>query len=187
MPHRPIAESKVLFIALAVVASASVILLPISMPAQSGLAEGPSPLEVTETPTQQEIVGNQSHTSRWMAALKLDTRNVSSKCVIAFSLDMKFKDSAGELMATYVSIRFFPKNGKLNCLDPGQTYTKETPTILPTDQSWNPSTTADITVDFVIFGDGSRWGPGNDAEQKGYLLGRFDAYKQMQSQKVQQN
>jgi hypothetical protein len=45
----------------------------------------------------------------------------------------------------------------------------------------------DATVDFVIFSDGSTWGPGNDLEQKGYLRGKFDAYKQMQIQKNKEN
>jgi len=43
------------------------------------------------------------------------------------------------------------------------------------------------SVDFVIFSDGSTWRPGDDLEQKGYLRGKFDAYKQMQIQKYKEN
>lgn len=161
--------------------ASAILLHPASLVAQSERSQEPSPLEVAQTPTQEERVDPQTHSSTWLSARNLDIRNVSSKCVIAFSLDMKFKDSEGKLIATGTTRHFFPKNGKLNCLDPGQTYTpKYSKVILPIDPSGNP-TTADITVDFVIFGDGSKWGPGEQLEAKGYLLGRFDAYKQAQS------
>ena len=55
------------------------------------------------------------------------------------------------------------------------------------DEHGNQPSNKDVTVDFVIFSDGSAWGPGNDLEQKGYLRGKFDAYKQMQIQKNQEN
>jgi hypothetical protein len=115
----------------------------------------------------------------------VDIRNVSSKCVLAYSLATQFKDSEGKVIAVGRVMKFFPKNGESNCLDPGQTYNSHL-NGSALDPSGN-TPTAEATVDFVIFGDGSKWGPANNAEQKGYLLGRYDAYKQMQPQKNKQS
>jgi hypothetical protein len=103
---------------------------------------------------------------------------------VAISLSTKDRDSEGKVIATGGATFFRQHNSKFNCLEPGETFSS-TNLGSAIDASGNPAKT-DVTLDFVIFGDGSTWGPGNDAEQKGYLRGKFDAYKHMQSQKDKQ-
>lgn len=76
---------------------------------------------------------------------------------------------------------FRQRNGQFNCLDPGQTFSQN---LLGSaiDASGRPAS-PEVSVDFVIFGDGSTWGPGHDLEQKGYLRGKFDTYKHIQMEK----
>jgi hypothetical protein len=111
----------------------------------------------------------------------LTVKNVTGRCVIAYSLILVFKDSEGNRVASGGETRFRHQKAQFVCLQPGQTLASEgDPTRLPLDPSGNAATTTDVAVDFVIFGDGSTWGPGTDAEQRGYLLGQYRAYKQMQ-------
>jgi hypothetical protein len=85
-------------------------------------------------------------------------------------------------MATEGAAFFRQQDGKLSCVQPGQAFSElDGGNVL--DEHGHPSSEKDATVDFAIFSDGSTWGPGADLEQKGYLRGTFDAYKQMQIQK----
>jgi hypothetical protein len=167
---------------------ASALLLPLSLQAQSESTSSPSPLEVTVKPTgqQKQFVSLFTHQSISVPELYFDIRNVSQKCVVGISLRTEDKDSKGKVMATGGATFFRQHEGKLSCLEPGQAFSESDRTN-SLDESGNPSSKKDVTVDFVIFGDGSTWGSGNDLEQKGYLRGKFDAYKQMQIQKNKEN
>mgnify|MGYP003694331519 CR=1 FL=1 len=56
------------------------------------------------------------------------------------------------------------------------------------DEHGNPPSKKDVTVDFVVFSDGSTWGPGKRLEsRRATCAGKFDAYKQMQIQKNKEN
>ena len=171
----------------ALLGTASALLLPLSLQAQSESTSSPSPLEVTVKPTgqQKQFVSLFTHQSISVPELYFDIRNVSQKCVVGISLRAEDKDSEGKVMATGGATFFRQHDGKLSCLEPGQAFSESDRTN-SLDESGNP-TKKDVTVDFVIFSDGSTWGPGNDLEQKGYLRGKFDAYKQMQIQKNKEN
>jgi hypothetical protein len=167
---------------------ASALLLSVSLQAQSESTSTPSPLEVTLKPTgqQRQFVSLFTHQSVSVPELYYEIRNVSQKCVVGISLRTEDKDSEGKVMATGGAWFFRQHEGQLSCLEPGQAFS-ELDTTNSLDESGNPPSKKDVTVDFVIFRDGSTWGPGNDLEQKGYLRGKFDAYKQMQIQKNKEN
>jgi hypothetical protein len=167
---------------------ASALLLPISLQAPSESTSSPSPLEVTVTPTgqQKQFVNLFTNQSISVPELSFDIRNVSQKCVVGISLRTEDKDSEGKVMATGGATFFRQHDGKLSCLESGQAFS-ELVRSNSLDEHGNPPSKKDVTVDFVIFSDGSTWGPGNDLEQKGYLRGKFDAYKQMQIQKNKEN
>ena len=164
---------------------ASALLLPLCLQAQSESTSSPSPLEVTVKPTgqQKQFVSLFTHQSISVPELYFDIRNVSQKCVVGISLRTEDKDSEGKVMATGGATFFRQHDG---CLEPGRAFSESDRTN-SLDESGNPPSKKDVTVDFVIFSDGSTWGPGNDLEQKGYLRGKFDAYKQMQIQKNKKN
>jgi hypothetical protein len=166
----------------------SALLLPISLQAQSESTSSSSPLEVTVKPTgqQRQFVSLFTNQSIFAPELSFDIRNVSQKCVAGISLRTEDKDSEGKVMATGGATFFRQHEGKLSCLELGQAFS-ELDRSNSLDEYGNPSSKKDATVDFVIFSDGSTWGPGNDLEQKGYLRGKFDAYKQMQIQKNKEN
>jgi hypothetical protein len=167
---------------------ASALLLPISLQAQSEFTSSPSPLEVTVKPTgqQTQFVSLFTNQSISVPELSFDIRNVSQKCVVGISLRTEDKNSEGKVMATGGATFFRQHDGKLSCLEPGQAFS-ELVRSNSLDEYGNPPSRKDVTVDFVIFSDGSTSGPGNDLEQKGYLRGKFDAYKQMQIQKNKEN
>src|SRR5215470_11775604 len=167
---------------------ASALLLPISLQAQTESTSSPSPLEVTVKPTgtHRQLVSVFTNQSISVPELSFDIRNVSQKCVVGISLRTEDKDSEGEVIATGGVTIFRQHGGQLNCLEPGQAFSELDPTN-SFDKYGNPSSKIDVAVDFVVFSDGSTWGPGNDLEQKGYLRGKFDAYKQMQFQKNKEN
>ena len=166
----------------------SALLLPISLQAQTESTSSPSPLEVTVKPTGQhrQLVRVFTNQSISVPELSFDIRNVSQKCVVGISLRTEDKDSEGKVIATGGATFFRQHDGKLNCLEPGQALS-ETDRTNSLDEYGNPPPKKDVTVDFVIFSDGSTWGAGNDLEQKGYLRGKFDAYTQMQIQTNKQN
>jgi hypothetical protein len=157
---------------------ASALLLPISLQAQSESTSSPSPLEVTVTRTgqQKQFVSPFTNQSISVPELSINIRNVSQKCVVGISLRTEDKDSEGKAMATGGATVFRQHNGKVSCLEPGQAFS-ELDRTNSLDEYGNPSSKKDVTVDFVVFSDGSTWGPGNDSEQKGYLRGKFDAFK----------
>jgi hypothetical protein len=167
---------------------ASALLLPISLQAQSDSTSGPAPLEVTVKPTgqQRQFVSLFTNQSVSVPELSFEIRNVSQKCVVGISLRTEDKDSEGKVIATGGVTIFRQHGGQLGCLEPGQAL-RELDRSNALDEHGNPSSKKDVTVDFVIFNDGSTWGPGNDLEQKGYLRGKFDAYKQMQNEKNKEN
>lgn len=168
---------------------ASALLVPIFLQAQSESTSSPSsPLEVTIKPTgqQRQFVSPLTSQSISVPELSFDIRNVSQKCVAGISLRTEDKDSEGEVIATGGVTIFRQHGGQLNCLEPGQAFS-ELDRGNSLDKYGNPSSKTDVAVDFVVFSDGSTWGPGNDLEQKGYLRGKFDAYKQMQIQKNKEN
>jgi hypothetical protein len=146
----------------------------------------PRPTKPTGQQRQQLVFDPHSSASAPTIAveapeLSVDIRNISDKCVVAIGLSLLYKDSLGKLGPTgYVSI-LRQQNGQFNCLERGQTDNH----IISGDafdESLRPMT-PEVSVDFVIFGDGSTRGPGNNLEQKGYLRGRFDTYKHMQTEK----
>ena len=167
---------------------ASALLLPIFLQAQSESTSSPSPLEMTVKPTgqQRQFVSVFTNQSVSLPELSYDIRNVSQKCVVGISLRTEDKDSEGEVIATGGATIFRQHGGQLNCLEPGQAFS-ELDRTNSLDKYGNPASKIDVAVDFVVFSDGSTWGPGNDLEQKGYLRGKFDAYKQMQIQKNKEN
>jgi hypothetical protein len=166
------------------------LLTAVSLKAQLAPAAAPSPLEVSVKPTgqQRQVFVFDPHSSASTPeipvsapVLSADIQNVSDKCVIAVSLSTLDKNSEGKVLATGNASILRQRNGQFDCLASGQTVNH----ILLSnafDESLRPIT-PEVSVDFVIFGDGSTWGPGKDLERKGYLLGEFHAYKQMQSQK----
>ena len=152
-------------------------------------APGRSPLEVSLKPTGQQkqhfVLDPHSSDSAAIPVLvpevSVDIRNISDKCVVGIGLSVVDKDSEGKPGARgYVSI-LRQKNGQFDCLQPGQTV-NHILSEFALDESLRPMT-EEVSVDFVIFGDGSTWGPGNDLEEKGYLRGRFDTYKHIQMEK----
>ena len=167
---------------------ASVLLLTISLQAQSESTSSPSPLQVTVKPTgqQKQFVSPLTNQSISVPELSFDIRNVSQKCVVGISVRTEDKDSEGKVMATGGATFFRQHDGKLNCLEPGQTF-RELDRANSLDKYGNPSAKEDVTVDFVLFSDGSTWGPGSDLEQKGYLRGKFDAYRHIQKQNSNQD
>jgi hypothetical protein len=148
---------------------------------------GPTPLEVSLKPTgqqrQQLVRDPHSSTSAPSISVRIPElsvviRNISDKCVIAVGVSLSYKESNGKPSSTgYVGI-LRQRNGQFKCLETGQTE-KYILSEDRFDESLRPMT-PEVSVDFVIFGDGSTWGPGNNLEQKGYLRGRFDAYKHIQ-------
>jgi hypothetical protein len=167
---------------------ASALLLPISLQAQSESTARASPLEVTVKPTgqQQQFVSSFTNQSISVPELSFNIRNVSQKCVAGISLRTEDRDSEGKVMSIGSATFFRQHDGKLTCLEPGEAFS-ELDRTNSLDENGNPSSRKDVTVDFVVFSDGSTWGPGNDLEQKGYLRGKFDAYKQMEIQKNKEN
>ena len=153
----------------------------LSGPSPKGVG-GPPPLEVTVTPAQKQVVDTNTRSTIWAPGVDLTVKNISGRCIIAYSLILEWKDSEGKIVATGGETRFRHQKAQFACLDPGQTLSREGGTLkIPLDPSGN-ATRTDVTVDFVIFGDGSTWGPGTDAEQRGFLLGKYAAYKQLQKE-----
>jgi len=165
----------------ALLAIASALLLP-------SFVQAHSPLEVTVklTGQQRQLVSLFTHQSISVPEFYFDIRNVSQKCVVGVSLRTEDRDSEGKVMATGGATFFRQRDGNLSCLEPGRAFS-ESDRSNSLDEYGNPPSKKDVTVDFVIFSDGSTWGPGNDLEQKGYLRGKFDSYKQMQTQKNKEN
>ena len=164
------------------------LLLPISLKAQSESTSSPSPLQVTVKPTgqQRQIVSPLTNQSSSVPELSFAIRNVSQKCVVGISLRTEDRDSEGKVLATGGATFFRQHDGKLSCLEPRQAFS-EVDRSDAVDEHGNPSSRKDVTVDFVIFGDGTTWGPANDLEQKGYLRGKFDVYRQIQKQNSNQD
>jgi hypothetical protein len=101
----------------------SALLLPISLQAQSESTSSSSPLEVTVKPTRQQRQFVSLFTNQSISApeLSFDIRNVSHKCVAGISLRTEDKDSEGKV-ATGGATFFRQHEGKLSCLEPGQTF-----------------------------------------------------------------
>jgi hypothetical protein len=145
------------------------LLTAVSLKAQLAPAPAPSPLEVSVKPTgqQRQVFVFDPHSSASTPeipvsapVLSADIQNVSDKCVIAVSLSTLDKNSEGKVLATGNASILRQRNGQFDCLASGQTVNH----ILLSnafDESLRPIT-PEVSVDFVIFGDGSTWGPGKD-------------------------
>jgi hypothetical protein len=174
--------------ALAGIAFALLFAMPLKP--QSPSLPGPSPLELSLKPTgqQRQVLLSDPHSdasaptiSVSAPELSVDIRNISDKCVVAVGLSFIYRDSEGKPGATGYESILRQQNGQLNCLEAGQT-----DNLIVSGNAFEESLrpmTPEVSVDFVIFGDGSTWGPGKDLEQKGYLRGKFDAYKHIQMEK----
>jgi hypothetical protein len=149
--------------------------------AQANEEQHPNPLEVTVAPSEGHIVKNNATVT--VPKVSIDIRNVSAKCVVAISLRLQYLDPDGKNLGTGGLSTFrHNKEGQFDCLQPGEVFhLPHTAGNVPLDQSGDPAKT-EVVVDFVIFGDGSTWGPGTRGEEKGRLLGKFEAYKARQSQ-----
>jgi hypothetical protein len=169
---------------MALLGIASALLLSISLPAQSEPTSVPSPLEVTIKFSDEQgmqIVNPETHSSVSLPKLEVNIRNVSEKCVVAILLGEQYKDGKGKLSSTGSTAILRLKNGQFNCLAPGQALSH----LISggTMDEFGHALMPEVSVDFVIFGDGSTWGPGKDLEMKGYLRGEFDAYENIQAHK----
>lgn len=169
---------------MALLGIASALLLPISLPAQSEPTSVPSPLEVANMKFSDElmqIVNPETHSSVSLPKLEVNIRNVSEKCIVAFLLSEQYKDGEGKLSSTGSTAILRQKNGQFNCLAPGQTLSH----LISGGamDEFGHALMPEVSVDFVIFADGSTWGPGKDLEMKGYLRGEFNAYKNIQAHK----
>src|SRR5262249_6193278 len=60
---------------------------------------------------------------------------------------------------------FSSVRGKLSCLEPGQAFSEPDRTN-SLDEYGNPPSKKNVTVDFVIFSDGSTWGAGSNGTLK---------------------
>jgi hypothetical protein len=144
------------------------------------VAQTASPLEVVTAPVENQIVRDNATVT--ITKVAFDVRNVSTKCIVAISLSVRWKDSNGKSLGTGGISTFRHKDAQFDCLQPNEIFHfKHSVGSVPLDESGNPAKTV-ATVDFVIFGDGSTWGPGDRAEEKGRLMGKFQAYRQLQSQ-----
>jgi hypothetical protein len=117
--------------------------------------DGPAPLEITATPTT--ALNNPS-----IPALSLQIKNVSTKNILAYSYHIQFTDSAtgigmgrGGSSTTLINTNTDQANPML----PGAITRQPRPEVPPR----NPTGIVpgySISVDLVIFDDGSTWGPG---------------------------
>jgi hypothetical protein len=118
-------------------------------------------LEVSVKPTgqQRQLVSVFTNQRISVPEPSFDIRNVSQKCVLGISLRIEDKGSEGKVMASGGATFFRQHDGKLSCLEPGQAFS-ELERANSLDENGNPPSKKDVTVDFVVFSDGSTWGPG---------------------------
>ncbi len=166
---------------------ASMILFPSPSLAQgngeAASVESPPPVEVTLNPTERTTMQPGTHSTISVPAVAFDIQNLSAKCVVAVSLSVDWKNPEGKKVATGGLSTFRHKGNQFDCLESGQVlHSPHLSMRVPIDASGSPDT-ANVTVDFVIFEDGSTWGPGKRVEEKGRLIGKFQAYKEAQAGK----
>jgi|GEM_PF-6040937 len=157
------------------------LLLAVLLPAD---AQSVGAQDSTQRPVPIEIavIPSQSNTAIPHPSIVFDVRNVSAKCVVALSLNTEWRDSQGEVIQKGgVSTFRHTRDGRFQCLEQGETFHMPHGLRVPVDASGNPAT-CEVTVDFVIFDDGSTWGPGNRVEEKGRLLGKFQAFRETNAQ-----
>jgi len=113
---------------------------------------GPPPLEVTATPT---LAGEDGTFPGFVLSIK----NTSAKNVVAYSIQMHYTDPiTGQSMGSSGHNSFRqPMDGKPNYLQPGQVDTSPKATSFPRDAS-GAAPKYTITVELVLFDDGSLWG-----------------------------
>jgi hypothetical protein len=129
--------------------------------------DGP-PLTVTATPAGAGQDGSQP-------GIVLNIKNTSGKNVLAYALQFRYTNPAtGKAMGSGGhSVLRQGTNGTPKYLAPGQTDTSLKARSLPRT-SYGVAATYVISVDLVVFEDGSQWGPASsrDAQQ---LLQRIQA------------
>jgi hypothetical protein len=103
-----------------------------------------------------------------------DVKNVSSRCVWGYVLKIQFISVGGKPMTMHARLGLRRNTaGVLTCIEPGQVFHIPQTVAIPTDNSGNLGTYA-TTVDFVVFSDGSTWGP-HALPDGNRLLGMIDA------------
>ena len=93
---------------------ASLLLLPVSLQAQTESTPSASPLEVTVKPTRQQrqFVNVFTNQSVSVPELSFEIRNVSQKCIVGISLRTVDNNSEGKVMATGGAAFFRQHDGK---------------------------------------------------------------------------
>jgi hypothetical protein len=140
---------------------------PRTAPASAAVV-GPPPLAVTATPAGAGEDGSQP-------GLLLNIKNVSGKNVLAYALQLRYTNpDTGQSMGSGGHSAFrHGTAGPPQYLAPAQTDTDPKPISLP-HTSDGVTATYVISVDLVVFEDGSQWGPASSrgAQQ---LLQRIQA------------
>jgi hypothetical protein len=121
----------------------------------------------------------------------LDIRNVSTKCVFGFVLTITRTTPEGRTIEQVLRYAL-PKgrDGAFTCLRPGRTLHRDTP-VLQCQPCAGNRADADagavqrVDVDFVLFSDGSGWGPGRWSQEKERLVGQFGVGLTIHLAKVQ--
>ncbi len=104
--------------------------------------------------------------------LRFDMRNCSDKSLIGYVLKIRLKDQMGALRdsGNYSSEKLptSPVDGKYS---PGETWTDQYQLPVTSVDSLSVRyTDADLVIDYVLFADGSSWGP--NASGQGTALGK---------------
>jgi hypothetical protein len=135
------------------------------------------PLLVTATPTTETLPAA-NNTATIVPALSLDIRNVSNECVVGYVLEKWFANADGKMKKEGLksSVRLNP-NGGYHCLPPNKTIHSRGKLAFPRYPSGKFATNYKITVEYVVFEDGSSWSrPESDPYARGWLDGMMQAY-----------
>jgi hypothetical protein len=129
---------------------------PATMPAPES-AGGPPPLEVMATLSSAGLGGTKP-------GLRLSVKNVSTKNVLAYALRLHFTDpETGAGMGSGAHTEFGKGlNGVPRYLLPGEVASSPRAQSLPVTANGAPAKYT-LSVDLVVFGDGSTWGPASSA------------------------
>lgn len=117
---------------------------------QSGASQGPpTPLAVTWT------------SGGGSGALALSVQNVSTTRIRAYVVQIAFTNAAtGASLGQFVRSSVKPvKDGKPTYVEPGQSVQAAKAITIPRDPSGNLAKVSIVSIDSVIFADGSQWGP----------------------------
>jgi hypothetical protein len=108
-------------------------------------------------------------------SLALSAQNISVKQIRGIVFSVAFTSpSTGENLGKLVRTFVKPvENGQATYLEPGQTIRYQKPVPVPKDPTGAPGR-PNVTVDSVVFGDGSSWGPAKLTESA-KVLGMIEA------------